>query len=111
MIKTNKYFDTMLAILFLSFIDLLIYLGLEMKQAQKASINQPSEFITFEYEVSRIDYEGIYGDSTTDETGIYLTLDKLQPNQKLKEGDLIRVYFDSKEIYEGIEHVEVVSNE
>lgn len=106
----DKVFNTFMTVLFISFMGLLIYLGIEMNQAQKANNNQPSEFITFEYEVSRIDSEGLYGDSVQDDTGIYITMDKLQPNQKLNEGDLIRVYMDSKNVSEGIEHVEVLTD-
>lgn len=106
----DKVFNTFMTILFLSFIGLLIYLGMEMNQAQKANNNQPSDFITFEYEVLRVDADGLYGNSTADNTGIFITHDKLQPNQDLQEGDLIRVYFDSADIVEGIEHIEVLAD-
>lgn len=109
--KTDKYFNYSMGVLLILFILVVTYLRIQMNIAEKANNNQPNEFITFEYEVSRIDSEGLYGDSLADNTGIYITHDKLQPNQKLQEGDLIRVYFDSADIVEGIEHVEVVTNE
>lgn len=107
----DKIFNTFMTILFVTFFGLLIYLGIEMNQAQKANNNQPSDFVTLEYKVSRIDSDGIYGDSVKDETGIYITKEHLQPDQELAAGDLIKVYFDSENLVEGIEHVEVLDNE
>ena len=110
MFKTSKLFDTMMIILFLSFIGLVSYLAIEMKQAEKANNSQSKEFVTFEYEVSWIDSEGLYAKSSSDNTGIYITMDKLQPDQEVKEGDTIKVSFDAIDLVEGIEHIEVVAN-
>lgn len=111
MYKSSKLFDTMMIILFLSFIGLIVYLGLEMKQAENANNSQVSELLAFEFKVSEVNPEGIYGKSLEDNTGIYFTLDKLHPDQEVKEGDVIKVYFNKVDLVEGIEHIEVLANE
>jgi len=110
MYKPSKLLNILFTFFFLSFFGLMGYLAIEMIQAEKANNSQQSDFVTFEYKVSRIDSDGLYADSTADNTGIFITQERLQPNNHIKEGDLILVYFDSEKFSAGIEHVEVIEN-
>lgn len=110
MTKFDKGFNVLMTILFVCFAGLYIYLAIEMNKAEKANNSSTEDFLTFEYEVSRIDPEGLFADSVADNTGIFITGDKLQPNHNINTGDLIRVYFNKEDLQEGIEHVEVIAN-
>lgn len=111
MFKPSKFINALFTFFFICFFGLMGYLAVEMNKAEKANNSSTMEFVTFEYEVSRVDPYGLYGNSTSDNTGIYIRHDKLQPNQEINEGDVIKVYFNRDDLQEGIEHVEVLDNE
>jgi uncharacterized lipoprotein YehR (DUF1307 family) len=58
---------------------------------QTTTIKPKEELTTYTYVITSIDNEGYYGDSVTDDTGIFLTHDTVNIN--LEEGDKIEVSY------------------
>lgn len=74
----------------LSFVLFITLIG--CNAAQTTTIEPQQDIETFEYIVTSIDNEGLKGDSLTDHTGIFLTLDTIEGLQ-LEEGNKIEVSF------------------
>jgi hypothetical protein len=74
----------------LSFVLFLFIVG--CNHTQTATIAPNEDIETYSYIVTKIDNEGLHGQSTTDNTGIFLTPETIDGLQ-LKEGNKIKVSF------------------
>lgn len=74
----------------LSFVLFITLIG--CNAAQTATISPQNDIETFEYIVTSINDEGLHGESTTDDTGIFLTHDTIEGLQ-LEEGNKIEVSY------------------
>jgi hypothetical protein len=59
---------------------------------QKATIESQTKITTYEYIITSVDSKGVYGQSTEDDTGIFLTFDTVQ-GLTLEEGSKIEVSY------------------
>lgn len=67
-----------------------------------------SNTLSFEYEIHKVDKEGIYGHHETDkENNIFLVPQEIKEN--IKQGDKILVTFDKDNTIDGIIHVKKIN--
>jgi hypothetical protein len=70
---------------------------------------QQNKLEVFTYQITKIDESGYYGDSTTDQTGIYFVNENVPKGTTIKEGDTVKVSFPNNS-FEIITNIEVVKN-
>ena len=91
----SKYLITGLSILS-------IYLSILVSFAYITQKEEPeSELVSYEYKVITIDFIGVYAHSEAN-GGVFLSPDQMPTNERIIEGDKIRVVFPSEEEYETI---------
>jgi hypothetical protein len=80
----------LLAYSVLSFVLFIVLMGCNANQT--ATIEPQEELTTYTYVITEINESGLYGDSLTDDTGIFIDLSTIE-GMSLKEGNEINVSF------------------
>jgi hypothetical protein len=91
-----------------SILSFVLFITLMGCNASQNATNEPKEeLIKYEYVVTGVDSEGIYGNSTKDNTKIFLTFDTVQ-GLTLEEGSKIEVSYP-KDDFETITKVSKIN--
>jgi hypothetical protein len=91
----SKYLITGLSILSICLSILVSFAFITQQEEEE------SDLVAYEYTVTTIDFIGVYAHSE-DNGGVFISPDQMPNNERIVEGDKIRVVFPSEEEYETI---------